>query len=322
MRQRFAIRHDEISKEYELHPCDVFAAVAGIVVFVYNMRKIINVPVDFIRRLRWDKTSIEMLVCAIMIKRKYQNSVLYDLRVTSVMRSFGVSHKKAKKLIEAFKKSEFFIYNPTKNCIFAKTFKSGTRYIYGHKKKYVAFADYCRKMQFEDTINLREVVRELRNILIICAINATEYSGDNLKVGGKTTNYSVTKHPVRVAMPQAKLGYIIGLGRSSACRYVHRLIDDKRIGKSGIVAKCVVPFLSDETEREYKRQHPGQKYVVWHDTKHCCYSAWVIYGNSYFVSNRKDSDAFKHVIYNYKRGTNIEPTTSSELDGGRSWDRF
>ena len=263
-----------------------------------------------------------MLVCAIMIKRKYQNSVLYDLRVTSVMRSFGVSHKKAKKLIEAFKKSEFFIYNPTKNCIFAKTFKSGTRYIYGHKKKYVAFADYCRKMQFEDTINLREVVRELRNILLICAINATEYSGDNLKVGGKTTNYSVTKHPVRVAMPQAKLGYIIGLGRSSACRYVHRLIDDKRIGKSGIVAKCVIPFLSDETEREYKRQHPGQKYVVWHDTKHCCYSAWVIYGNSYFVSNRKDSDAFKHVIYNYKRGTNIEPTTSSELDGGRSWDRF
>lgn len=286
------------------------------------MRKVINVPVEFIRRLRWNKTSLEMLVCAIIIKRKYQKSTLYDLRVTNVMKFFGVSHKKARKLIEAFKVSELFIYNPVKKCVFAKTFRSGTRYIYGHRKKYVALADYCRKVQLEDDINLRDAVREMRNILAMCEINATNYSGDNLIVGGNTTYHSVTKPSIRTAIPHAKLGYAMGFSRSSACRYIQRLIDDKRVGKIGIVAECVIPSLCDGSEREYREKHPGQKFVVWHDKKRGYYSAWVIYGNSYFVSNRKDSDAFKHVIYNYRRGTNVEPTTSSELDGGRSWDRF
>jgi hypothetical protein len=286
------------------------------------MHKIINVPVELIRRIRWNKKSLEMLVCAIMIKRVYQNSVLYDLRVTNVMKFFGVSHKKAKKLIDAFKESDFFVYNPEKNCVFAKTLKSGSRYIYGHKRKYVAFADYCRKMQLEEDINLRDTVRELRNILAICEINATEYPKDNLIVEGKTRNYSVTKPEGRVAIPHAKLGYAMGFSRSSAYRYIKRLVDDKRVSKSGIVAECVIPSLSDESEREYRAEHPDQKFVVWHDTKHGGYSAWVIYGNSYFVSNRKDSDAFKHVIYNYRRGAINEQTISSELDGEGYWKHF
>lgn len=286
------------------------------------MYKIINVPIELIRNKRWDKRSLEMLVCAIMIKRKYQNSVLYDLRVTNVMKFFGVSHKKARKLIESFKDSEFFIYNPDKDCIFAKTLKSGSRYIYGHKKKFVAFADYCRKMQLEETINLRDTIRELRNILAICEINAAEYSKDNLKVEGKNQNYSVTKPEDRVAIPCAKLGYAMGFSRSSASRYIKRLIDDKRVGKSGIVAECVIPSLCEESEREYRAEHPDQKFVVWHDAKNGVYSGWVIYGNSYFVSNRKDSDAFKHVIYNYMRGAVSEQTISSELDGEGYWKRF
>ena len=286
------------------------------------MRKIINVPVELIREIRWSKKSLEMLVCAIMIKRIHQNSVLYDLRVTKVMEFFTVSHKKAKKLIEAFKDSEFFIYNPEKNCIFAKTLKSGSKYIYGHKKKYVAFADYCRKMQLEDDINLRDTVRELRNILAICEINATEFPKDNLMVEGKYKNHSVTKPKGRVAIPHAKLGYAMGFSRSSSYRYVKRLIDDKRVGKTGIVAECVIDYLTDESEREYRALHPDQKFVVWHDAKHGFYSAWVVYGNSYFVSNRKDSDAFKHVIYNYRRGAINEQTISSELDGEGYWKRF
>lgn len=285
-------------------------------------RKIINVPVELIRRIRWNKNSLEMLVCAIMIKRIHQNSVLYDLRVTKVMEFFKVSHKKAKKLIEAFKESDFFVYNPEKNCIFAKTLKSGNIYIYGNKKKYVAFADYCRKMQLEEDIKLRDTVRELRNILAICEINATEYSKDNLKVEGNTKVFSVTEPEIRVAIPHAKLGYAMGSSRSSAYRYIKELIDKKRVSKSGIVAKCVIPSLSDESEREYRANHPDQNYVVWHDVEHGGYSAWVIYGNSYFVSNRKDSDAFKHVIYNYRRGAINEQTISSELDGEGYWKRF
>ena len=263
-----------------------------------------------------------MLVCAIMIKRSYQNSVLYNLKVTNIMKFFGVSHKKARKLIEAFKESELFIYNPVKNCVFAKSFKSKTEKFYGHRKKYVAFADYCRKMQLEDNIKLREVVRELRNILAICEINAVERAKDNLIVEGKNNKYHVTKPERMMAIPQAKLGYTMGVSRSSASRYIKRLGNEGRVGKSGIVAECIIPCLNTDTEREYRENHPDQKFIVWHDPLMGNYSGWVIYGNTYHLLTRNDSELFKHVIHNYRRGTSVVQSTSSELDGDGFWRHF
>lgn len=281
-------------------------------------RDIINVPVSLIRRIRWNKKTLEMLVCAVMIKRKYQNSVLYDLRVTNVMKFFKVSHKKAKKLIEEFKKSELFIYNDEKHCVYAKPFKSKDSVEYGYRKhKYTAFADYCRKMQNDDTLNLRDAVRELRNILALCEIDAVERRMDNLIVGGSNRSFSVTQPSAKMAIPQRKMAFAMGFSRSSACRYVKKLIDDKRVSKSGIVAECVIPVLNESTEREWYDSHPGQGFLAWHDTKHGCWSGWLMFGSIYSIINRKDSDAFQHVIYNYKfRNKNkIEPTCSSDIDG-------
>ena len=279
------------------------------------MRKIINVPVELIRRTRWNKTSLEMLVCAIMIKSKYQNSVLYDLRITNVMQFFHVSHKKAKKLIEAFKGSEFFIYNEHKNCIFAKSFKSKCAVEYGYRKnKYKAFADYCRKMQLEDDIKLRNVVRELRYILALCEINAVERTKDNLNVGLNQNNF-VTKPEAKMAIPQRKMAFTMGFSRSSVSRYMKEMINDKRVSKTKIVAECVIPVLNETTEREWYKKHPKQKFIAWHDLEHGGWSAWIMFGSVYSIINRKDSDAFQHVIYNYRRDFVIEATCSSELDG-------
>ena len=256
-----------------------------------------------------------MLVCAIMIKRKYQNSVLYDLRVTNVMKFFHVSHKKASKLIKSFANSELFIYNEKKNCIFAKSFKSKVGEEYGYRKnKFKAFADYCRKMQLEDDIKLRDVVRELRNILALCEINAVERTKDNLIVGSNSNN-SVTQPEAKMAIPQRKMAFAMGFSRSSACRYMRNMIDDKRVSKSGIVAECVIPVLNDTTEREWFAKHPQKGFAVWHDVKNGGWSGWLMHGCVYSIIKRNDSDAFQHVIYNYKYGYNIEAKCSSELDG-------
>ena len=279
------------------------------------MHKIINVPVELIRRIRWDKRSLEMLVCAIMIKRKYQNSVLYDLRVTNVMTFFCVSHKKALKLIEAFKDSEFFVYNDKKNCIFAKSFKSKCAVEYGYRKnKFKAFEDYCRKMQLEDEMKLRNVVREMRNILALCEINAVECTKDNLIVGSKTNNF-VTQPEAMMAIPQRKMAFAMGFSRSSACRYIKELIKDRRVSKTQIVAECVIPVLNDTTEREWYEKHPKQKFLAWHDPKNGGWSGWIMLGSVYSIIKREDSDAFQHVIYNYRYGSEVEATCSSELDG-------
>ena len=222
----------------------------------------------------------------------------------------------AKRLIENFKESEFFEYNPEKNCVFAKSFKSKCAVIYGRKKykKYTAFADYCRKMQLDDNINLRKAVQELRNILSLCVIDAVDRQKDNLNVGFNQSSF-VTKPESSTAIPQRKIAFAIGLSRSSACRYIKRLIDNGRVSKSGIVAECVIECLNGTTEKEWRNLHPKKNFAVWHDVEHGGYSGWAIYGYAYSIANRKDSDAFQHVIYNYKRENTIKPTCSSELDG-------
>ena len=262
-----------------------------------------------------------MLVCAIMIKRKYQHSVIYDVNLKKIMEFFGVSYKKAKKLQQAFTESDMFIYNQEKKTLFAKSFKSNEKVIYGKngKNKYEAFADYCYKMQMSDKIVLREVVRELRNILILNVIDAVmRYGGDNLK---SSKDQYVTEPQGRcVAIPQRLIGKSIGLSRSSAGRYIKELEDKGRVSKTLMVAECVIPTLNEYTEKAYRAEHPNTKFFVWHDTKQGGWSAWVMYGYSYTISNRKDSDAFQHVIWNYdvtrRKGAHVSrPKISCELDG-------
>lgn len=262
-----------------------------------------------------------MLACAIMIKRRYQHSVLYNVNIKRIMQFFGVSFKKAKKLQAAFQESELFIYNAEKQTLFAQSFKSKQKVILGRKgkNKYEAFADYCRKIQVPERMVLRDVVRELRKILILNVIDAVErYGGDNLK---SHECPSVTKPQGRyVAIPQRLIGKSFGMSRASASRYIKELVDDGRVSKTMMVAECIIPILNNDTELAWREANPNKKFYVWHDTKHGGWSAWVMYGYSYAINNRKDSDAFRHVIWNYdvsrRKGADIsQPRTSSEIDG-------
>jgi len=255
-----------------------------------------------------------MLVCAIMIKHRFQNSTLYDTRITSIMRFFGVSHKKAGKLLKRFSQSELFIFHPDGK-LFAKTFKSREKVVYGKgKRKYEAFADYCCKMQMQD-INLRDAVRELRNILITCAIDFRE-RGDNLNIVGRTKNVEHPRSSKSKAVTHKLLGSISGLSRSSAGRYINRLMDDDRVSKTRIVAECVIPELNDSSEREWRRQHPNKGFFAWHSIEYGNWSGWQHHGTIYSLCRRKDSECFRHVIYNYRRkNMKTEPVSSAELDG-------
>ena len=62
-----------------------------------------------------------------MIKQKYQKSVLYNVTPYRVMKFFGVSCKKARKLIQAFDESDLFIFNKERKALYAKSFKARRR---------------------------------------------------------------------------------------------------------------------------------------------------------------------------------------------------
>lgn len=276
------------------------------------MTKIINIPISLIRGYKRDKNSLEMLACAIIIKSHYQNSCLYDLKITSVMELFGVSHKKAHKVLESLRRHELFIYNQKKDCVFAKSFKSAETKRYGRHGKFAAKADYCRKLQVTDGMTLRELVRELRNTLLLCAINASEQDGFIV-----SENKSIaTKPNVQRAIPQRKLARSFGMSKSSASRYINKMVDDKKVSKTPIVAECVITELNDVTESDYRKtQTKTPHYRVWHNIKSGGWSAWVVYGRVYSIMDRTINESFKNVIFNYCYPNTFEAQTSSELDG-------
>lgn len=229
------------------------------------------------------------------------------------MELFGVSHKKAHKVLESLRTHELFIYNPEKDCIFAKSFKSTDTKHYGKRQRYAAKADYCRKLQVTDGMTLRELVRELRNTLLLCAINASEQDGF---IVSANKSISATKPNVQRAIPQRKLARSFGMSKSSASRYINKMVDNKKVSKTQIVAECVITDLNEITESDYRKtQTKIPHYKVWHNIKSGGWSAWVVYGRVYSIMDRSISESFKNVIFNYRYPNVFEAQTSSELDG-------
>lgn len=255
-----------------------------------------------------------MLVCAIIIKKKYHNSTLYDLSLKKVMEMFHVAHRRAKRLMEGFRKSDLFVYDRQRNRLFAKSFKGKEVKVFGKgKKKYEAFADYCYKMQMQDNINLRDAVRELRDMMLVCTIDSLE-KGNFKNVGGKQTD-SFVGTPNSKAITQKRLARISGMSRSTVCRHLQRMIGNGEVGKTRIVAECVIPHLNADTEREWLDAHPGKRFFAWHSLENGNWSGWQHHGTEYTILQRKLSDRFQHIIYNYRRTAKATPKTSAELDG-------
>ena len=190
------------------------------------------------------------------------------------MELFGVAHKKAHKVLESLRTHELFIYNPEKDCIFAKSFKSTDTKYYGKRQRYAAKADYCRKLQVTDGMTLRELIRELRNTLLLCAINASEQDGF---IVSENKSIPATKPNVQRAIPQRKLARSLGMSKSSASSYINKMVDDKKVSKTQIVAECVITDLNEITESDYRKtQTKTPHYKVWHNVKSGGWSAWVV----------------------------------------------
>lgn len=275
---------------------------------------------SLIRNVKDDKNALEMLACAIIVKATYQNSCFYNLQITRIMDLFGVAHKKAHKVKESLKQSSFFIYNEDKDCVFAKSFKPKTFKNYGKGGKLKARADFCRKISVEvgneerkNNTSLKELVRLLRETLLLCVIHASEQ--DNFIVSGLKKEV-VTKPNVQRATPQRKFAKALGLSRSSANRYIKKLISREDIKRGDMLCECIIHHLNDDTLQDYFTTNKNDGLVAWYDEVSGSWSAWKMYGFEYITWNRTISESFKNVIFNYRyKNTSKKCELSCELDG-------
>lgn len=279
------------------------------------MYQTLNISIDLLKQRKSNKAAFEMLSCALLIKCSYKNSVLY-LNVTHVMEILGVSYKKALKVIELMKTDPLFQYNPKRNCVYVGSVKGESLEIYHRRKKYNALTGDCVKVKVGEDDSLRRVTCELRNKLLILAMR--QKSSESLLVGD--SKISATEQSIKSALSLRKLGATFGMSKSSASRYVTGLVDANRVGKSDIVAECVIENLDSKSESDWYKKHPKSKLAVWRNA-HGAWSGWIVYGCVYSVLTDADAKSFQHVIFNHL-GRITPPAVDSGCltpDGEKNW---
>lgn len=270
------------------------------------MATVLNVPIWQIQKHSISKVELELLASAIIIKRTYRNSVIYNLTETKIRKVLGVGKAKAAKMLSALKGSELFCYNEKHNFLFAKSLKSSDVKQYGRgRKHYTAKADFCKKL-YETENKLSHIVRLLRETLLANMIDApVKKSLTCTKKGICDGTCVVTPMPLR------KLAKVIKMSRSSACRYICRMEEDGKVSKSEIVAELVLTEYSTEKANEWMRANPGKRLRVRYNAFLNSFEGWLNKGRKYAVIDRKLSNSITNVIYNYGHGNRVNKEEQS-----------
>lgn len=78
-----------------------------------------------LQRFKGSKSDFDMFACAVVIKYKYDNGVLYGTTTKDLEKGLGVCFRKARNIREMLiGNTELFEYNEKKDCLKAKSFKS------------------------------------------------------------------------------------------------------------------------------------------------------------------------------------------------------
>ena len=251
-----------------------------------------------IKECSHDKLRLECLALSVIIKRTFVNSTLYGINIGNFRRTFGCSYKKAQKMIEAVKDSPLFVYDDKHDYLFAKSFKSKEDKHYGKNGKFVAKADFCKKI-YESANTLRDVTRLMRETLLanVMVAQQRELLGGNAKQTQSNGKAAQSKAPIALR----KFAKSINMSKSSAGRYISRMAKDDKVSKSEIVAECVLPYCTADKAAAWMENHPRQRLQVWFSEKYHQFTAWITYGRMYSLTDGNLDRSFRHVIFNHMK---------------------
>ena len=261
------------------------------------MRKI-NIPIALIKGCSREKLDLECLALAVIIKRKFVNSTLYGVNVGNFRRAFGCSYTKAQKMIGAVKDCSLIIYDEKHDFLFAKSFRSKGVKHYGKNGKFLAKADFCKKI-YESANTLRDVTRLLRETLLanVMVAQQRELLGGNAKEIQSHCKATRSKAPIALH----KFARSISMSKSSAGRYLSRMAKYGKVSKSEIVAECVLPFYTSEKAAAWMASHPHQRLWIWYSEKYRQFTAWITCGRMYSLNDGNLERSFQNVIYNHTK---------------------
>lgn len=252
---------------------------------------VINIPKKLLSSNKRCKSKLELISFALIIKCLYGDSKFKDVSIIKTMQLLHCGHDKAKKLIqEAKSDDELFSYNPYTNTLFSKSFRRAYKEVSTDMYGRTIYMMYAIKFDKKESYNLRDVVKELRKLLFLNAVNAVERVNQFHAVNKNKMSFSTTTG----ALTQRKIGNIVGLSGSSASRIIKRMEEDKAIKVNRDNLRVVETCVNEETMREAKRKH---KIVIYDSKKGVAYT---IVPNSYATTSLKQTEKFGNIIFNHE----------------------
>lgn len=284
-------------------------------------REVLNIPTHYLNEVKDNKQLFELFAVAVLFKMLFPNSIVGVLTNETLRKLIHCKHNVAERILDGMKDCPYFIVNQKTGVVFVPSFKSNEIKTFGrHKKQYRSTSDYCKKLEIKD-YTLREIKRALRELPLQKVIHTVQ-TKQVRRLGKAQSHFNdcCATGAKNGAITLKQLSASFGLSKSSAWRYIDRMVNDGRVSKTPIVAECVIPELNDVTARAWMERHPNRRFYAWHNIRSGGWTGWVGYGCIYAITDRRVSESFKHVIWNHKtRLSGIVAKSGDTPDGEAYW---
>ena len=270
---------------------------------------VINVPIELLKDIKWDKGQHELLAFAIAIKMNYEYGALNDVSINFVKNMLQCSFYKAKDILERAKAdTRFFRYLPEQNRLETVNFKKAYTKISRNRGGKRIWHFYAVKIDVAN-YSLREMLREFEQLLLLNAVNAVERENKFLSGGRKNT---LTKKGCNLSLSeqqltQKKLANIVGKKhRMSVYRAVKRLEESKALKVERHPMRLITDCTSDAALANDNNE--GKSLIV---DKKSGYG-YVKSPNEYHCAKRSVNEKFCNIILNHSRRCTETFTTKAK----------
>lgn len=274
---------------------------------------VINVPIELLKDIKWDKGQQELLAFAIAIKMNYEYGALNDVSINFVKNMLQCSFYKAKDILERAKAdTRFFRYLPEQNRLETVNFKKAYTKISRNRGGKLIWHFYAVKIDVAN-YSLREMLREFEQLLLLNAVNAVERE-NKFPSGGRNNTLTSADCSLSLSeqqLTQKKLANIVGKKhRMSVYRAVKRLEENKSLKVERHPMRLITDCTSDAALANDNNE--DKSLIV---DKKSGYG-YVKSPNEYHCANRTVNDKFCHIILNHSR--RCTPTNTAKAKNEKS----
>lgn len=274
---------------------------------------VINVPIELLKDIKWDKGQQELLAFAIAIKMNYEYGALNDVSINFVKNMLQCSFYKAKDILERAKAdTRFFRYLPEQNRLETVNFKKAYTKISRNRGGKLIWHFYAVKIDVAN-YSLREMLREFEQLLLLNAVNAVERE-NKFPSGGRNNTLTSANCSLSLSeqqLTQKKLANIVGKKhRMSVYRAVKRLEENKALKVERHPMRLITDCTSDAALANDNNE--DKSLIV---DKKSGYG-YVKSPNEYHCANRTVNDKFCHIILNHSR--RCTPTNTAKAKNEKS----